>query len=165
MPKIGDKTADEKVDNTETEDTQADAAPEAEKPEERKFSQAELNAMLAKEKRAMQKKIEDLQKQVKEKESFAERLAAPKVEESLPEPTDVKGRLELMEKRYRRLEEDAKKNAQDLSSKLETEKKLRREADRDKLIGDALSAVGCQDPVGGRRYVLAQVEWTDEGWM
>jgi hypothetical protein len=123
-----------------------------------------VNTILASHKRKLQKENDELRKKLEEKG----KTEAPKTEEKpdpTPAPGDLKGQLELLEKKMQRQAETLNNELTAARKERDKERDRRLTTERDKEIGDALTAAGCNDMIGGRRYVTPQVEYEDDKWV
>lgn len=124
----------------------------------------QVNAVLASHKRKLQKENEELKKKLEEKPKDVAPSAAP-APDPIPAPNDLKGQLELLEKKMARAQEAWNSENMALKAQANKERDRRLTTERDKEIGDALTAAECKDMVGGRRYVTAQVEFDEDKWV
>jgi len=135
-------------------------------PPAKTFTQDEVNKLMAKERKSMERKLqeqnESTQKQIVELQQKMSQPPEPK-----PSDTDVKGQLELMEKKHKREQEALEEKLVQTNSALAQEKKKRLETERDKELGDALQTVGCVDMTMGRRFFLPDIEYDEDEsrWM
>lgn len=140
------------------EDTKADEAPAP-----KSFSQEELNSILAKEKRrteaqlkaatekstALETKLNDLLQRFEEKEK------------NDPHAKTEEGKIEAILRKHQREQEELRKEIEENKKAAAAERQARLEAQRDRLLDEALVAAGCVDLKAGRRYFLPEVTRED----
>ncbi len=137
--------------------------------DEAKFTQADVDRMIA-------DRVKAKNRELKEKERAAEKLRKDfeelkaKLENppggGAPDPTKL-GEIEILERKYQRQIDELKEKFSQSDKERENEKARRMQTEKDKELGDALTAVQCQDLVMGRRYFNPQIEWdtVEDRWM
>lgn len=129
----------------------------------KQVSQDDINRIMAKERRHFEKKLQEIRDQ-HEKEMLS---LKEKQKEDPPAPDDLRGQMELMERKHKREVEGLTTRQQELEKTLAAEKQRRLETERDRELSEALSVVGCIDGTAGRRYFLPEIEFDEEStkWM
>lgn len=140
------------------------------------YSQKEKDADEAKLRRRYDREIKELKKQLEQQNEAIESLkkkpdpVPPSTNPSGDPTTD--GRLELLEKRFARTEEELNEKIKAADQRAEAEKRTRLNLQRDQLLDEALRDAGVMGKhmTQARRFFLPQVEWDDlegdnGGWM
>lgn len=136
-------------------------APPPETP--KTFTQDEVNALLAKNKKALQA---ELAKERQERESLTKKLddflnaSAPPKDD--PKAKTEEGRLEAIEKRYQRQMDELQSKIKEQETRANQEHQRRIEGERDRLLDEALTQAGCIDLKAGRRFFLPDITREDE---
>lgn len=111
--------------------------------------QEKLNAILAKEKQAAERKaqreLDKLKAQLAEREAELEE-ARTKVQATTDGETDLRKRMEALERTNQTLAENLKREAE-----------ARKATERDRLIDEALTRAGCIDLKAGRRFYAPDI--------
>jgi hypothetical protein len=155
---------------TENENTETETKEQKKKAPEPKFTQDQVNKIAADVRRDVEKqfnkKLADFEKKITEAAGNKSN-GTPDDDVKNLEPTDYKGRLEVLEKRAARSQKEHEDRLKAIQNQLEDERKKRRETERDKLLNEALADAGCkpEDQHAARKYFLWQIELEDDTWM
>jgi hypothetical protein len=136
-----------------------------------RFTQADVDRMIvdrvkAKD-RALKEHEKNLEKLKTELADVKAKLETPTPSGgTVPDPTK-QGEIEILERKYQRQLDELNAKLTNVDKDREAEKARRMKTEKDKELGDALTAVQCQDTVMGRRYFDPQIEWdtVEEKWM
>ena len=134
------------------------------------LTEAEVNKREAALRRKYERQIAELEKKNQTTDAALAEIKAQMVAQPKePEPSDVAGKLELVEKRWQRDREELQQRIAAAERKAEEERQRRLDMQREQALSDAIGGAGV---TGGnaevaRRFFLPQVVWdeVDEGWV
>lgn len=129
-------------------------------PPVRTFTQAEVNKMIASDRRKLQAELTTAQSKIAELQQKMDELAAQGSSGSA-NGADA-GQLEILRGRYERQTTELQNQIKKLEADVTSERSARREIERDRMVTEALSKVGCIDMTAGLRYFLPQIIFDDE---
>lgn len=139
--------------------------------DEPKFTQADVDRMIVERVKAKDRTLKEHEKNLEKMKTELAELK-DKLEKSTPPgggtPDAAKlGEIEILERKYQRQLDELNAKLTNVDKDREAEKARRMKTEKDKELGDALTAVQCQDTVMGRRYFDPQIEWdtVEEKWM
>lgn len=133
-------------------------------------SRKEADAQAAKLRRSYERKLKEQEQRMEKLEKQLEevRKAGAPPPPPIEDPT-VAGQLELIQKKHEREREEMLHKIGLLEQDRDTERKQRRQVERDRQIDDALLLAGVADSakVAAARYFLPNIEWdeVDACWM
>lgn len=144
------------VDETETADeTVGDAAPAAKPADKPKtFTQEEVNALLAKDKRELKKKLKEAEDGRSALEKRFSDLETKLTVEPKAEDKTADGRLEASLKKLEKELEASRIKMQEVEERAQRAEAKRIEALKDRALTEALQQAGCIDLKAGQRYFL-----------
>lgn len=133
-------------------------------PVEKKFTQEDVNRLLSKERKSLDKKLEE-SRSAWEKEllEIKQQLpATPAVKED-----DFRGKLELAQAELAKTKENLTRELESHKREAALEREKRLEGERERALYDALLEAKCLDNKLGKKLFQSNVKWDDdkEAWM
>ncbi len=144
-------------------------------PKVKTFTEKDVNAREAALRRRYDREIKELKHKYStrdtEIEDLKSKIAAMEGggnQDNSSEPRDTEGRIELLEKRWARTEEDLNSKIKAAEKIAQEERERRLSLEREQLLRDALVAAGIDDKKkkAAERYFAPQIKWDtiDEAW-
>lgn len=136
------------------EQTPVQQTPPANQPSSTAFTQEDVNRLMNTHKKALKAELDEVKKQIAAKDQ--ELAALRQRMEPQPLPDDLKGQLELLQKKHDRQMELLEKQLNEERKNREAEYQKRLDAERDRLLEAALAKAQCIDTEVGYRAFLPQ---------
>lgn len=141
-------------------------------PPAKTFTQADLDKIvqerLGKIKRDNDAKDKQILKMGSDLDDLRNQIAALSEEKPpVSDPNDLKGKLELMESRYKKQIDDLNKKIGEAELARRDEHSRRLETERDKELSDGLAAAQCKDSANARYIFLPRIKYddTEQKWL
>ena len=126
---------------------------------EKKFTQEDVNRIVQKEKKALEKRLDD------EKSELQKQLA--EIRNQLPQPTppaedDWQNKYKVLSRDHNSFKESMTRELDKATKLAEQERLARIEGERERVLNDALTKAKCTNFMVARKFFFNNVKWSDD---